>query len=301
MKPGIYFDFETAAYLADPCPEPSLSQSMCKVLLDYSPAHAMWQHPRISKPAVADESEPYNKAKAIGDAAHKERLGRGKDVAVIFHNDFKTNAAKAERDAAAAGGRIPILVKHHNIASEMVMASHQYLKAHEDKDAFTKGHGEVALIWQEHGIWCRALVDWLHEDMRTVDDYKTSGMSVAPHVLGMRAESAGWHIQAAFIERGLDVLDPKNAGKRRFRFVAQEQDGRPYALSVMHMNEYWLTMGRKKIAAAMEMWRSAMNTGRWPAYPARGVTPDYPKYAESRWLDREMSGEFEPVDSLMGG
>jgi hypothetical protein len=85
-----------------------------------------------------------------------------------------------------------------------------------------------------------------------VDDYKTSGMSMAPHVIGIRAETAGWHIQAAFIERGLDILDPAGAGRRRFRFIAQEQDGEPYDLTTMHMDEHWLTMGRKKVPPA---WR----------------------------------------------
>jgi hypothetical protein len=32
----------------------------------------------------------------------------------------------------------------------------------------------------------------------------------------------GWHIQAAMGERGLDAIDPRNAGRRRFLFVVQE-------------------------------------------------------------------------------
>jgi hypothetical protein len=296
-KPGIYRGVESVDYFADPCPEPSLSQSICKVLLERSPLHAMHEHPRLRNALADDEDvEKYDKPKAIGNAAHAIMLGRGKTLEVIKFNDFKKGDAKKLRDAAYATGKTPILEKHLAIASDIVAAGLEKLKRHEDRDAFQNGTGEVALIWQDDGIWCRALVDWLHDDLRTVDDYKTSGMSMAPHVIGIRAESAGWHIQAAFIERGLDILDPAGAGRRRFRFIAQEQDGEPYDLTTMHMTEYWLTMGRKKVHAAMTLWRAAMASGRWQGYPLQAQRPDYPSYKEKQWLERELSGEFENND-----
>ena len=297
MKPGIYRDMDSATYFDDPCPEPSLSQSIAKVILERSPLHAMHEHPRL-RPATTDddETEKYDKAKAIGNGAHAVMIGRGKTLAIIKANDFKGGEAKKLRDTAYAEGKTPILEKHLWIASDIVASGLSQLKRHEDSDAFQNGAGEVALIWQEDGtgIWCRALIDWLHDDLRTVDDYKTSGMSMAPHVIGLRAETAGWHIQAAFIQRGLDVLDPKGAGRRRFRFIAQEQDGKPYALTSMHMDEHWLTMGRKKVQAAMSTWHGAIRTGRWQGYPAQAIHPEYPSFREKQWLERELSGEFEP-------
>jgi hypothetical protein len=297
---GIHRGVESADYFADPCAEPSLSQSICKVLIERSPLHAMHEHPRL-QPATTDddEAEKYVKAQAIGNAAHAIMIGRGKSLEIIKANDFKGGEAKKLRDAAVATGKTPILEKHLVIASDIVAAGLEKLKRHEDRDAFTNGAGEVALVWQDDGIWCRALVDWLHDDLRTVDDYKTSGMSMAPHVIGIRAETAGWHVQAAFIERGLDILDPANAGRRRFRFIAQEQDGRPYDLTSMHMDGHWLTMGRKKVQAAMALWRSALKSGRWQGYPLQAVRPEYPKFRESQWLERELGGEFEPDPKLI--
>jgi hypothetical protein len=267
------------------------------VLIDRSPL----REARASAPGAAgitddDEAEKYVKAQAIGNAAHAIMIGRGKTLEIIKADNFKGGEAKKLRDAATAAGKTPILEKHLVIASDIVAAGLDKLKRHEDRDAFQNGSGEVALVWQDDGIWCRALVDWLHDDLRTVDDYKTSGMSMAPHVIGMRAETAGWHIQAAFIERGLDILDPAGAGRRRFRFIAQEQDGRPYDLTTMHMDEYWLTMGRKKVAAAMTLWRSALKSGRWQGYPLQAVRPEYPTFREKQWLERELSGEFEQND-----
>jgi hypothetical protein len=299
-KPGIYRGVASADYFADPAPEPSLSQSLIKTILDQSPMHAASQHPRIT-PAFGDDEagEKYDKAKAIGNAAHATMIGRGKDIVVIREfEDFKKQAAKDLRDAAFALGQVPILQKHFDAATDMVRAGWEQLRDHEDRDAFTEGDGEVALVWQEGEIWCRALIDWLHTDLRTVDDYKTSGMSMAPHVIGLRAETAGWHVQAAFIERGLDLLDPAGAGRRKFRFVGQEQDA-PWGLTVMHMTPQWMTMGKKKVDAAMTLWRQAMRSGTFRGYPNVGVTPDYPGFRESQWLERELSGEFEADPKLI--
>jgi hypothetical protein len=291
---------DSATYFGDPCPEPSLSQSICKVMLERSPLHAMHEHPRLRPAGLDDDDgEKYVKAQAIGNAAHAIMLGRGKTLEIIRFNDFKGGEAKKLRDAAYGAGKTPILERHLAVASDIVAAGLAQLERHEDRDAFQNGAGEVALIWQDEGIWCRALVDWLHDDLRTVDDFKTSGMSMAPHVIGLRAETAGWHIQAAFIERGLDILDPAGAGRRRFRFIGQEQDGKPYALTSMHMDEHWMTMGRKKVQAAMALWRSALKSGRWQGYGHRAVVPEYPSFREKQWLDREMNGEFEQDPSLI--
>ena len=302
MKPGIYRDMDAATYFADPCEGPSLSQSLAKVILESALLHAKTEHPRLGVKLDDDDEEPekYVKAQVIGDAAHRIMIGRGKTLEIIEADSFRSGDAKKARAQAIYLGYTPILKKHADVAVHIAGEARYQLDRHEYKDAFTGGSGEVVLIWQEDGVWFRSMLDWLHNDLRTVDDFKTSGMSMAPHLLGIRAESAGWHIQAAFIERGLDVLDPDNAGRRTFRFIAQEQYP-PYAVSAMLMDEFWLTMGRKKVNQAVDLWKSAIKSGRWPGYPARGITPEYPGYKEKQWLGRELSGEFEEVKSLMGG
>lgn len=309
-KPGIYRDFDVAAYHDDPCPAPSFSQSIGKILIEQSPLHAAVAHPRITPPnANDDEVEKYVKAKAIGDAAHKLLIGRGKDIAVVDADSWRSDKAKNARAEIEAAGKLPILAKHHEQAEELVGAALLQLDNHEENDCFEVGSGEVALIWQEGPLWFRCLVDWLHADLRTVDDYKTSSMSVAPHVIGMRAVDAGWEIQAAMIERGLDVLDPENAGRRKFRFIAQEQDP-PNALNVMVMTEHWMTMGRKKLQHAIDIWSQCMATNTWPGYPTVAVMPEYPGWKESQWLTREIGhadAKREPqpgeefVSDLQGG
>lgn len=290
-KPGIFFGVSEADYRADPCPSPSLTQSLCKILIERSPRHAWTECPRLNPHYEPDDDTKFD----VGNAAHRLILGRGKDFEIVQAEDWRTKAAKEARETAADEGKIGILQHQFEQASEMVTAAWAQLHRHEDKDAFTAGNGEVMIAWQEDGIWFRSLVDWLHDDLRTVDDYKSSGMSMAPHVIGLRAEAAGWHVQAAFIERGLDLLDAAGAGRRLYRFIGQETD-KPHALTVMHMSECWMTMGRKKVQACIDMWRAAIGRNTWRDYGTRAVIPEYPGFKEKQWLDRELSGEFEPMN-----
>src|SRR6266404_3217428 len=133
-KPGIYRGIESADYFSDPCPEPSLSQSICKVILERSPLHARHEHPRL-RPATTDddETEKYDKPKAVGNAAHSIMIGRGKELFVIKANDFRTNDAKVKRDGAVEAGKTPILEKHLAIASDIVASGLEQLKHHEDR------------------------------------------------------------------------------------------------------------------------------------------------------------------------
>lgn len=301
-KPGIYRDFPSADYFADPCPEPSFSQSIGKLLIEQSPLHAKLAHPRLAPPLAEDaedEPEKYVKAQAIGNVAHKLMLGRGKEVDVIDFPDFRKDAAKALRDVSLGAGRVPVLAKHTVIAQDMVDAARLQLETHEAHDAFRSGAGEVMLVWQEDGIWFRQLVDWLHADLRTVDDFKTTGLSVAPHTLDRLMSAADWPLQAAMAERGLDALDPKNAGRRRFRFIAQENKP-PFALTVAQIGEGAMTMGRKRLQIAIELWTRCIRAGKWPGYTNRVVMPDYPQWAETRWLEREET-EFSGENMLMAG
>lgn len=292
-KPGIYRGISEADYRADPCPVPSLTQSLAKIIIERAPEHAWTACSRLNPHFEAEDDTKFD----IGNAAHSIVLGRGKDFEVIDF-DYWSPKAKLAREEAAANGKIAILTHQFEQASDMANALWLKLRKHQDADAFANGDAEVMIAWEEDGIWFRSLIDWLHTDLRTVDDLKTTGMSIAPHVLGMRAEAAGWHIQAAFIERGLDHLDAAGAGRRLYRFVAQETD-KPHAVNVMHMDEQWMTMGRKKVTAAIGAWTVCTKLNRWPGYPLRSMTPEYPGFKEKQWLERELAGDFEADPKLI--
>lgn len=296
-KPGIFYDMPTSEYFADPCPQPSFSQSLGKILLEKSPLHAWHAHPRLNPDYHADEDKKFDGA----NIAHKMLIGRGKDIVTLEFNDWRTKAAQEAREAAAAAGQIAVLGKHYALADRMVKAAREQLEFRGLDILFRDGQGEVVIAWQEKpsGIWCRQMIDWLTGNGKIFADYKTTGESAAPHALAVKMATDGWDIQAAMAERGLNILD--GATPRRFLFVVQETE-RPYCLSIVEMSESVLTMGRKKLAAAMHLWQRCVSVDRWPGYPSEIVVPEYPGWAESKWLDREQV-EFPniPSDLIMAG
>lgn len=297
-KPGIYLDVPTEDYFKDPCPAPSLTQSVAKVLIERSPLHAWHAHPRLNPDYRHDDDTKFD----VGNIAHKLMLGRGKNVVRLEFDDWRTKAAKEAREAAAVDGKLAVLGKHYARAERMVIAAREQLDLR-GLNLFRAGDGEVVVAWQETGgVWCRQMIDWLTPDRQVFADFKTTGMSVAPHALARMMVNAGWDVQAAFAERALMAVDPLG-DRRRFMFVVQE-DASPYCLSVVEMSEAVMTMGRKKIDAALRVWRNCTQHDRWPGYPLDLVVPDYPGWAESQWLDREET-EFAdgkiPHDLLMAG
>ncbi len=186
-KPGIYPGVSAADYFSDPAPTPSLTQSLVKILIERSPQHAWVAHPRLNPQFEYDDDTKFD----LGNIAHRLILGRGKEVEVVQFADWRKKEAQEARETAADQGKIAVLQHQFEQASDMATAARRQLDRHEDKDAFTNGQAEVMIAWEENGIWFRSLIDWLHDGLHTVDDYKSSGMSMAPHLLGMRAEAAG--------------------------------------------------------------------------------------------------------------
>lgn len=293
-KPGIYRGMASEDYFADPCPEPSFTQSLAKILLEQSPAHARLEHPRLVTVAEADEeeAEKYVKAQAIGNAAHQMMIGRGKDIALADFDTWRGKDAQAFKAAAIEKGRVWILRKEYEQAIELTQLARTQLDLTGWNDAFAAGDGEVVLCWKEgegkDAIWLRTMIDWLTPDLRFCYDLKTSGVAMPPHTIGTKIDVDGWDIQAAMHERALAVLDPDGRGRRRFRFVAVENK-KPHALLPVELGEHHLAIGRRKLAVAINLWRQAIRSGDWPAYPLRAITPEIPPGRENRWIEREMA------------
>jgi hypothetical protein len=293
-KSGIYKGMTSELYFSDPVIKPSLSQSIAKILIEQSPLHARQAHPRLAIDLVGEEeeTEKYEKAKAIGNAAHLIIMQRGKRLAIIDSKDFKNKAAQTDKQAAIQRGEEPILRKHYFTAHAMTLAAQLQLASIAGcEKAFKDGDGEVVVASHEDGVWLRAMIDWITPDLREVWDLKTSGMSASPYATGKLMASAGWHLQAAMHERILDAIDPEGSGRRVYRYVCQENEP-PYALTVNEIGEGALTIGRKQIDYAINIWRRCIVDDHWPAYPLRIIRPELPGWAETSWVNREIA-EYE--------
>lgn len=270
-----------AEYHADPAPEPSLSSSIIRVLLNQSPAHAWQQHPRLNPALERREAAHFD----VGTAAHAMLL-EGRDAfGVVDADDWRTSAAKEQRDLIRAEGRTPLLAAQAQQVEEMVEAFRVNVAALDlDPAAFVDGQPETALVWEERGVHCRALLDWLHTDCATIDDYKTTSRTASPDVWGRTMFGFGGDVQAAFyrraVQRTFDV-DPV------FRFIVQETYP-PYAVSAVTPDSTAYAVANRKIDHAIKTWRECLKTGVWSAYPAGLRVVESPPWEEARWLEREL-------------
>jgi hypothetical protein len=273
-----------AQYHADPCPSPSLSSSIAKVLCNDSPRHAWTMHPKLNPNYEPEESGAFD----LGTAAHDLLLQGDMNVVIIEANDYRTKAAQEARDAARAEGKNPLLSKVWGDVQAMAKAARTQLDAMKDRPIlFTEGRAEHTLTWQEeNGVWCRARLDWLRDDLAAIDDLKTTSTTANPEAISRTLFGNGYDLQAAFYLRGLKAVTGHDS---IFRFAFVETYP-PFATSVVALSPGALLLAEKKCLYAIEEWGKCLESDKWPAYPQRTCYADLPTWVESAWLTKESGG-----------
>lgn len=280
-EPGLYPDMPANVYLADPVPGGSLSSSGARRLLPPS-CPALFKHWR-------DGATEYKPEFDFGHAAHREVLGAGAELVVIDADDWRTKAARAERDAAYAAGLTPILAHDYQVVLAMAAA----LRAHPVAAAlFAPGSGapEQTLVWRDQatGVQCRARLDWLPGPRAgrrlVVPDYKTC-RSAAPDNLQREIHNFGYHQQAAWYLDGVTALglDPAPL----FVFVFQEKTA-PYLVTVVRLDRVAMQVGRYLNRQARETYARCVREDRWPGYSDDIELIPLPAWVERTYSDEEI-------------
>jgi PDDEXK-like uncharacterized protein DUF3799 len=279
MRTGIHA-ISADAYHADPAETPSLSASIARILCSSSPAHARAAHPRLNPEYEREEADKFD----LGTAAHALLLQGEQIVHVVDAPDWKKQDARNERNAARLAGKVPMLPDQWERVQAMVAATAARLAALDTAPPpFTDGKPEQTLIWEENGVVCRALVDWLRDDHAVVDDYKTTSKSASPEQWPRTLFSTGCDVQAAFYLRGLKALTNVDA---EFRFIVQETFP-PYALAVFSLGPDALALAEARVRYALAKWRDCLDHDEWPAYPTEVCHVEMPGWEEAKWLERE--------------
>lgn len=281
MKPGIH-TMPAERYHSDPCEQPSLSASLAHLLVNQTPLHAWFAHPRLNPNYEREDKAQYD----LGTVAHSMVLeGNAESVQVVHADSWRTKDAREERDGARAAGRVPLLAKDFKRVEAMVETIRKQLALRDDEPPlFTDGLAEQTLVWEEGGVTCRARLDWLRDDHTTIDDIKTTARSANPLQWTRNTLwSIGADIQVAFYLRGLKRLTGKDA---MFRYVLVE-NGEPYAVSVVSLASSALDLGNHKVERAIDKWRECLKTNKWPGYPPAVYYAETPGYEEMRWLEQD--------------
>lgn len=289
-KPGIY-DIPAEVYHADPCPTPSLSSSIAKVLSERTPWHAWNEHPRLNP----DYQPEYSRAMEFGSVAHAVMLRDTRELRIIKAQNYNSQAAQVARDMARKSGLVPVLEPHFERAVRMVEMGRAQIAASEDnRGAFTNGKPERTLIWKERVgkgkfIWCRVRLDWLPDDYQTnagtiFPDYKSTERSAAPEDWGHSFQSLGNEIQDAFYRRAIKAVLGVHY-EPRFLFYVQEQHP-PFALCVYGADPALKHEADAEVERAIQLWGECIHSGEWPGYPKHTVWISPKPWIETRRQQR---------------
>lgn len=285
--PGVY-DLPAHTYHADPVPGGSLSASAARKLLPPScPARFRYWVDFGQEPKAEFD---------FGHAAHAEALGVGEPIHVIDADDFRTKAARAERDAAYADGRTPILAHEYERVQAMATALREHPVAgslfHPDR-----GRPEQSVFWTDPrtGIWRRAMLDWLPHPVDRqrfiVSDYKTctsadpEAISRAMHSYGY-CQQADWYLDAV-AAAGLTARD-----EAAFLFVFQEKQP-PYLVTVAQPDPEALLWGSRLNAKAIDVYAHCAATGHWPGYADDVISVGLPIWATRQHEDAFLAGHYD--------
>lgn len=281
-KSGLYI-MSLEEYLADPAPEPSLNASIAHILLSQCPMQAHFCHVRFNPNLVRETHDHFD----LGTVEHELVLEGTDRMCEIEAKDYRTKSAKTARDDARAAGKIPLLTHQMDAARAMAEAIEIQVDQFPDPVPLRNGLAERVVVWQEGTIWCRARLDYLHVDFKTVDDLKTTSESAEPAAWSRNLFERGHDLQAAFHSRGVQ----KVCGELpEFRFVVA-QVAPPYLLSVIGLDPMALEFAHQRMRAAMELWERCLRTNIWPGYPTRTVYAEVPPWTRTRWEERRFLQE----------
>lgn len=289
-------DMTSDEYHADETGDtPTLNASIARILCTRTPAHAWAAHPKLNPEWQRREDDKFD----VGNVVHSLLLQGIDIVHRVDANDWRTKDAKLERDSARGRGKIPLLERQWSEVAAMLDAVRaQVASLPLTPPPFTDGQPEQTLVWSEHGVRCRARLDWLHHDGLTVDDLKTTTASAEPAAWARTLYGMGADIQAAFYTRAVQAVYGHTVVD--FRWVVAEC-APPYAVSVINLAPSAMALANEKVDHALAVWRRCLATDTWPGYPPQVASVEAPGYEESRWLERQAMAEATTTRAVLDG
>ncbi|MFJ2110546.1 PD-(D/E)XK nuclease-like domain-containing protein [Streptomyces sp. NPDC087850] len=275
-EPGVYDAMPIDVYHGDPVPAGSLSSTGARRLLAPScPAQFKWDR---------DNPQPPKREFDIGHAAHQIVLGEGPEIVVTEYDDWRTKAAREERDAIRYDGGVPLLVSE----GEQVQAMADAIRQHPTAGrlfAADAGTAEQSLFWTDprNGVWRRARPDWMPhrgDGRLIVVDYKTC-RAADPAALAKAVYDHGYHQQAAWYLDGVKALDLHGDQEPAFIFVFQTKTA-PYLVHLVELDHPTLTLGAARNRRALDIYAECTATDTWPGFNDQITYLPLPPWAEKR-------------------
>lgn len=236
-----------------------------------------------------DNPTPPKKEFDLGHAAHKLVLGEGEEIVVTEYDDWRTKAAREERDDIRAAGAVPLLFHE----GEQVTAMAEAIRRHPIAGPLFAGEGiaERSIYWTHPDTRVRLRVrpDWLkiRPDATLIVDLKTAA-DASPDGFSKSIESYSYHQQGALYIDGVQAvgLAPEGA---RFLFVAQSKKP-PYLVTVGELKDQDQEIGRARNERALRIYADCTASGEWPDWT--GPVTEIPQIGLPTWAVIRQTEEY---------
>jgi len=238
-------------------------------LIDQSPKHAYYQHPRLGK--IPDEKE--SAAMDYGTLGHALILGKGSEIAVGDFDDWRKNEAKSFREAARNSGLTPVLRETFDRAKEMSGEALEQIVAFGYGDAFRAADKEVSVLWKDDGYWMRSKLDAINRGgMVDIFDLKITARA-APSIIEKQIGAMNYDLQDAFYRHGVAAVMPEMVGRIRFTFFFIESSF-PFSVVPVELPAEFQALGEMKFQRALRIWRRCIVADLWPGYVQEKFRPE---------------------------
>jgi len=278
----------------EPGAPPTLSRSCAWTLLTESPLHAYMFHPRLG-----GLSRKSTKAMDTGQLVHCLLLGQGPNVVVVRgFDDWRKDAARAQKKELLATGALPILQKDLDEAEEIVAQVTPRLPFD-----LQSGITEATILWEEFcgegapsdaadtHTPCRARLD--HYEAGVISDIKCrEELNVKGFKRELEFNSHG--IQPGIYVRGVEAAFPDLAGLVKFQYVLLELSP-PFCVVVIEVEGDRLMVGDRVWNHVVPRWADCLSSGVWPG-PASEVVREVPTWEAMRWMSTMQGGGGEELD-----
>lgn len=256
-EPGLVPDMDEDWYHMDPVQGGSLSVTSSKLLLPPS-CPAIFKYRR-------EHPKPPTDSMQLGTVVHGLILRTGQEVAVIQHDDYRTKAAREQRDAALADGQVPMLYGDFIKAQAIAQA----VRDHDITGGlFAEGDAEQSVFWQdsEFGIWLRMRMDHatFFDGLPTIVDFKTTA-DVSPDSFAKSCADYGYYRQDPWYREGWATVlgcDPDDIDF----ILAVVQTEQPHLVMTYRLLPEHVDLGREQNRIAREVYRDCVKADIWPAW-----------------------------------
>lgn len=204
----------------------------------------------------------YKPAYDFGALAHKTILEKQThpDLHVVEAPDFRTKAAREERDEQRALGKIVLSRPEYEAFNSGMHHIQEAIQGNTvANDLLTDHNPEISVFWEDDGIGMKARIDALHEKEGIAVDLKTV-RSARPNDFRKQISDLGYYIQAKHYLNGLKAVTGRDFD---WYFVAVQKVA-PFMVSVHKLEDVVLDEAQDRLEYAKR--RIQQSKDGWPGY-----------------------------------